>query len=259
MGTEVSNLALSADAVRVYWRPGCSSCAKVKDFLLSRGVDFISVDVVADPSGMERLSEFGIRSVPVVMRGSEFSFAQSLDDVSKFLKLPAQAVDRLSPADLVARWAYFLGAAKALAARVPPDQWLHAPQPEVTIVGLSYHILRIPVSFLACVQDGVQDWITVAMEPPPAGTQAEALIAFADQITAQVQSWWAELEDKTCAWPVTKYDGTHSAHVFLERQVWHSAHHTRQVADALTRLGVDVSGVIDPAMYERLPMPDRIW
>jgi hypothetical protein len=41
--------------------------------------------------------------------------------------------------------------------------------------------------------------------------------------------------------------------------VWHSAHHLRQVADALTQLGVDARDVIDPAKYVGLPMPDRIW
>lgn len=259
MGTEASHMAGDGEVVRVYWRPGCSSCARVKDYLTSRGVDFVSVDVVADPSGMETLARLGVRSVPVVMRGEVYSFAQSLDDVSQFLNLSTQVAERLSPGELIARWIYFLDAAKTLAWRVPPALWTHAPAPEVTLVGLNYHVFRIPMSFLACVEQGVLDWVSVAMEPPPAGTQAEALAAFADEITAKIEAWWAGLEDKSCAWPVTKYDGVHSAHVFLERQVWHSAHHTRQIADALNTLGVDVAGVIDPAKYVGLPMPARIW
>lgn len=245
--------------VRVFWRPGCSSCAKVKDYLNSRGIDFISVNVAVDRASMATLATLGIRSVPVVMRGTEFSFAQSLDDVARFLNLPTQTVERLSPAELIDRWIYFLKAGKALAARVPADRWLFAPQLDVTILGLTYHALRIPLAFLVCVEDGVQDWVRVAMEPPPPETRNEELARLADEIVARINAWWTALPDKTCAWPVAKYDGTHSAHVFLERQVWHSAHHLRQVADALTQLGVDVGHVIDPANYVGLPMPDRVW
>ncbi|HEY5754645.1 MAG TPA: glutaredoxin domain-containing protein [Steroidobacter sp.] len=245
--------------VRVFWRPGCSSCAKVKDYLNSRGIDFISVNVAVDRDAMTTLATLGIRSVPVVMRGTEFSFAQSLEDVARFLNLPTQAVERLSPAELIDRWIYFLGAGKALAMRVPADRWLFAPQLEVSIQSLTYHALRIPLAFLACVEDGVQDWVRVAMEPPSPETRHEELARLADEAVDRVNAWWAALPDKTCAWPVAKYDGTHSAHVFLERQVWHSAHHLRQVADALTQLGVDARDVIDPAKYVGLPMPDRIW
>ncbi len=31
--------------LRVYWRPGCSSCVKVKEFLTNLGVDYESVNV----------------------------------------------------------------------------------------------------------------------------------------------------------------------------------------------------------------------
>src|SRR5688500_11374629 len=116
--------------VRVFWRPGCSSCAKVKDYLTSRAIEFISVNVAEDREAMATLAKLSIRSVPVVMRGTEFSFAQSLEDVARFLNLPAQPVERLSPAELIARWNYFLQAGKALAARVPADGWLFAPQLE---------------------------------------------------------------------------------------------------------------------------------
>lgn len=249
----------SDDDVRVYWRPGCSSCARLKDYLTSSAVDFVSVNVAADPSAMAFLSQLGVRSVPVVVRGTEFTFAQSLEDVSRFLNLPRQTVEHLSPDELMARWIYFLEAGKTLAARVPADSWLYAPQPAVTILGLSYHIFRIPLSFLACVENGVQDWVHVAMEPPPAGTSHRDLADLADLVNARVSAWWAALPDKTCAWPVAKYDGVHSAHVFLERQVWHCAHHVRQVSDALTQIGIEAREIIDPAQYAGLPMPERIW
>lgn len=110
------------EEVRIYWRPGCSSCARVKDFLLSHGIAFRSIDIVAEPDGMAFLSDLGIRSVPVVMRGGEFSFAQSLEDVGRFLSLPERFPKRLDPAELVERWRYFIGAARSLAAKVPENR-----------------------------------------------------------------------------------------------------------------------------------------
>lgn len=257
MGAETAHM--EAAAVQVFWRPGCSSCARVKEFLASRGVPFESVDVAADPAALQRLAELGIRSVPVVMRGDDFTFAQSLDDVSKFLRLSAGQADRLPPEALVMRWREVLDAARILIRRVPADRWLWEPVPEQSLVHMAHHIFRIPISFLACVEDGVEDWVPVAMAPPPPDAGAAELEAVAADADAAIVRWWGAVHDPSCAWEVRKYDGVHTAHVFLERQVWHSAHHTRQLAAALTQIGVDVAGVIRPGLYDDLPMPAKVW
>jgi glutaredoxin len=36
--------------LKVYWRPGCSSCVKVKEYLAREGVAFESIDVSARPA-----------------------------------------------------------------------------------------------------------------------------------------------------------------------------------------------------------------
>ena len=71
--------------LKVYWRPGCSSCVKVKEYLTQQGVPFESVDVSARPEAMQDLLRFGVKTVPVVARGNEFVFAQALEDVSRFV------------------------------------------------------------------------------------------------------------------------------------------------------------------------------
>lgn len=247
-------------SVKVYWRPGCSSCARVKEFLTDKGIAYEAVDVVRDPAAMARLAALGIRSVPVVMRGDDFTFAQSLDDVANFLAIEADAPDRLSPTELIGKWAFVLAKATQLVHRMPSDSWRHEPVPGQTMLGLAYHIFRIPVSFVECVDHGVADWVAVAMEPPPAGmADGPALVSYGDAVRHRLLQWWAAVADKSCTWPVSKYDGVHTAHVFLERQVWHTAHHTRQLADALDRLGVDASSSIPPSTYAGLPLPSRIW
>jgi len=87
---------MDSQALRVYWRPGCSSCVKVKEFLSQLGVDYQSINVSATPEAMDELREMGVRTVPVVARGREYVFAQALEDVSRFLGKDVQ-MKRLPP------------------------------------------------------------------------------------------------------------------------------------------------------------------
>ena len=38
----------TAERVRVYWQPGCTSCLRMKEFLTKNGVPFVSVNVLAN-------------------------------------------------------------------------------------------------------------------------------------------------------------------------------------------------------------------
>jgi hypothetical protein len=50
------------------------------------------VNVMADPSGMERLGKFGVRNVPVVAKGDRFVFGQVLKDVAELVGVRAPSV-----------------------------------------------------------------------------------------------------------------------------------------------------------------------
>src|ERR687887_150313 len=104
--------------LRVYWRPGCSSCVKVKEFLANLGVDYESINVSARPEAMEELRALGVRTVPVVARGAEYVFAQELADVSAFI---GRRVDfqRLAPPELYDTWQKVLAAAQRHVLQIP--------------------------------------------------------------------------------------------------------------------------------------------
>ncbi|HVI22141.1 MAG TPA: glutaredoxin family protein, partial [Myxococcales bacterium] len=106
------------EGLKVYWRPGCSSCVKVKEFLTKLGVEFESVNVSARPEAMEELRALGVRTVPVVSRGREFVFAQELADVSAFVGR-AVTFQRLSPEALMRKWRTVLSAAQRHAMQIP--------------------------------------------------------------------------------------------------------------------------------------------
>ena len=44
------------DALKVYWRQGCSNCVKVKEYLAGLGVEFESIDVGLQPQAMADLT-----------------------------------------------------------------------------------------------------------------------------------------------------------------------------------------------------------
>src|SRR4051812_38499862 len=102
---------MESQSLKVYWRPGCSSCVKVKEFLSGLGVEYESIDVAARPQAMQELAELGVRTVPVVARGKEFTFAQALEDVSRFIGRDFSA-PRLPPQTLMDKWLTVLAAAQ---------------------------------------------------------------------------------------------------------------------------------------------------
>src|SRR4030095_14596443 len=93
------------EPITVYWTTGCSSCVRVKEFLTGKGVAYTSVNVATDPAAMKFLASLGIRSIPVVVRDrdEEYTCAQSLDDVARFVGID-YAADYLPPEVLMERW-----------------------------------------------------------------------------------------------------------------------------------------------------------
>jgi glutaredoxin len=58
--------------LRVYWQPGCTSCLRAREFLRQHGVPFLSVNVRDSDTARAELEALGVRTVPVVARGSEY-------------------------------------------------------------------------------------------------------------------------------------------------------------------------------------------
>ena len=137
-----------ADDFKVYWQPGCSSCLRAKEFLATRGIAYESINVRARPEAMEELANLGAQSVPVVVQGKRFVFAQDLGDLARFIGV---AFDRaqLPPAELVRRIDLILAATQRYLGQFPAaDLEEGLPGRERNILDLGYHIFVIPAAFL---------------------------------------------------------------------------------------------------------------
>ena len=247
--------------LKVYWRPGCSSCVKVKEFLGQLGVDYESIDVAARPQAMEELLALGVKTVPVVTRGGDYVFAQALEDVSRFVGREFVA-QRLPPGSLVEKWLRVLRAAQRHVVQLPAAR-LHERAVESrdrSIRDLAYHIYQIPDAFLQAVEDGVEDLTAVYNAPPPAEVKTtEQIAAYGSRIEKKLEAWWRARRDKSCRETVKTYYGERPLHELLERCTWHSAQHARQIIAVLERLGIEPDGRLTAEDYAGLPMPKGLW
>lgn len=247
--------------LKVYWRPGCSSCVKVKEYLKQQGVPFESIDVSARPEAMKELLAFGVKTVPVVARGNEFVFAQALEDVSRFVGAKFDS-KRLPPQQLIEKWLAVLRAAQRHATQIPPARMGEraVESRDRSIRDLAYHVYQIPDAFLRAVEDGLEDLTTTYNAPPPAEVvSTQDIQKYGESVTARLERWWSQLPDKSCRQTVKTYYGERPLHELLERCTWHSAQHARQMISVLERLGVEPKGKLTAADYAGLPMPQGLW
>jgi glutaredoxin/uncharacterized damage-inducible protein DinB len=252
---------METEALKVYWRPGCSSCVRVKEFLTELGVEYESVNVSARPESFEELRALGVRTVPVVTRGAQYVFAQELADVSRFL---GRAVEfrRLAPAELMEKWLSILDAAQAHAGQIPPERLAERATlgRDRSIRDLAYHVYQVPEAFLAAVEHGVEDLSALYNAPPPSEiATGDDIRSYGAGVVERLGHWWSTLADKSCVAEVKTYYGPQPLHHLLERCTWHSAQHARQIAVVLQRFGIEPSPPLTAEHYAGLPMPAGLW
>jgi len=249
------------DALRVYWRPGCSSCVKVKEFLSQLGVDYVSVNVSAQPEAMDELRELGVRTVPVVTRGRDYVFAQALEDVSRFVGKEVR-IDRLPEDVLMRKWLVVLEAAQRHVMQIPQERLreLATEGRNRSIRDLAYHIYQIPDSFLQAIEDSNPDLTAIYNAEPPVEVRTpEDIRAYGARVTARLRRWSSASLRAWLGRTVPTYYGERPLHELLERSTWHSAQHARQIVVVLERLGITPDGPLTAEDYAGLPMPVGVW
>ena len=249
------------DNLRVYWRQGCSSCVKVKEYLTGLGVDYESIDVGLKPKAMDELREMGVRSVPVVARGREYVFAQALEDVSKFIGREYR-IARLAPEELVRRDLHVLAAAQRHVLQLPQDELAQRATPgrDRSIKDLAYHVYQVPEAMLDAVEKGNPNLADHYNALPPADVKTpQQIAAFGKSVSERLERWWKNLADKSCKQTVKTYYGERPLHELLERTVWHSAQHARQIIAVLEGFGIKPNGPLTAEDYKGLPLPKGLW
>lgn len=253
--------APSRPEISVYWKPGCSMCLRVKEFLEEQGIPFESLNVMERDDAMDELVAAGVRGLPVVRRGAQVILAQSLDDLSEFVGASGDHNGaRLSQDELLERWDHVLAAARKVISGFDPEtlEQRAIPVRERTIKELSAHVFQIPEAFLKIVNEGVVDTRDIQARPRANIVTRSDLLSYIDAVHEHYRAWRAAGGDRLIGDHIETFWGRQPAIVVLERFVWHSTQHTRQLdIVAAGRAGAELQVAQD--LYARLPLPARLW
>ena len=210
---------------------------------------------------MAELRDLGARSVPVVSRGARFVFAQVIKDVVDFLDLSDDTAPELSPADLAARLDRILEGAIRLTRQMPDERLEDVlPNRPRSWRVLMHHVFQIPVAFLDMDGHGRTLTYESMTAPPPDGMRTSAAIAdHGEKVRARCSAWWDRAGDSDFSGRVPTYFGGTTRHEMLERTVWHTAQHVRQVASLLERAGVAPDRPPTGDDLRGLPLTDKVW
>lgn len=245
-------------SLTVYWQPGCTSCLKVREFLRDHGVTFESVNVREDPSAAARLAALGVRSVPVIARGTEFVHGQDLATVARFVGIDLD-VERLPVPVLVSRLMALLDSAAALAGQLPPDA-LHETLPgrERTHLDLAWHVPQVVAGFLDAALGGRLGFEYFERRSPGHVTAAADAVRVIRSVSQALAVWWGANQSCLPA-ELDTYYGRQPLHAVLERTTWHVAQHARQLERLLERRGLQPRPRLEPALLAGLPLPADVW
>jgi glutaredoxin len=244
--------------ISVYWKPGCSSCLKTKEYVEELGLDFESVNVLEDEAGFQEVLNSGLRSIPAVRLRDRYVYSQNLDDVAKLL-----GVDRLhtplSQKELFDRWDAILTAVPRILEKFS-DADLAVdviPNRKRSVKDLFVHIGQLAHAFVEHQENGLID-----IKPVHAYVDS-SIVTKADVQThlaarhAEWKAWRRRGEDKIPE-KLETYYGLQPSIQVVERGTWHTTQHARQLdLIAAGRLGAEFE--IAPALYAGLPLPKRLW
>lgn len=248
--------------LKAYWQPGCTSCLRMKEFLTRHGVAFVSVNVLADKAAFAELAELGVRSVPIVRRGSDWANGQVLRDVARVAGIAWGEATMLPAPELFRRLVAIQAAAQRLFAQIPDAKLgQQLPNRPRSYAQLAYHIFNIADAWLEHevqvlpLREGAYGRV-----PPPDMTSKAQVLAYGQGVSDGLHAWWngaGQTTDFTRRANV--YFGDVSLHEFLERTTWHSGQHVRQLTMVLGLLGIEPDRAPSREVFDGLPMPDKVW
>jgi glutaredoxin len=251
---------MSATAgIKLFWKPGCSSCLRTKEFLAKQGIAFESVNAEANPAALAQLKALGARGLPVIALGNRFTLCQSFGEVLKFLGLEGGAGAPLPGAVLFQKLEVILATAARITRQFPPAQLKQTFRNRNRTQGaLAFHIFRVVEMGIAAAQGQGMD-NEHFNDQPPADWSGEDIAQWGLTIRAQALAWWNADPARDLKQRVPTYYGRPELHDMLERMVWHAAQHTRQLALMLESGGTQPECILTAEDLRGLPVPDEVW
>jgi glutaredoxin len=247
---------MSVDVV-AYWLPGCSSCLRMKEFLDRAGIAYSPINVESDPAAQQRLGALGLPA-PVVCVGDECVSGVDLAVVADAVGFPYDPPNILSSEELVARYNAILDAGCRYIAQMPEEAFPHMLPGRIReMVDVAAQVVTVMRAFVGAFNHDRHTIDDYAVSPER--RNREGLLIQAEETRQIVNDWW-ELDgfDDPLDRVVETYWGYPTLHEVMEREVWHTAQHTRQLMYVLEIFEVDVDGPLTEELLRGLPLPKGI-
>jgi glutaredoxin len=252
----------SETVIKAYWQPGCTSCLRMKEFLTRHGVPFVSVNVLEDKDGVAELAALGLRTVPIVRRGTDWANGQVLRDVARVAGIAWGGAKILPVSELCARLVEIQTTAQRLFAQIPDDKLGRMlPRRPRSYAQLAYHIFNIADAFLEHEVDGLPLAEGAYGRVPAPGKDGKAeILAYGADVLRRFEAWRdGPAKTTDFARKAKVYYGDVTLHDYLERTVWHSGQHVRQLVMVLGFLDIAPDRPPTPETFAGLPMPVKVW
>ena len=254
------NLALP---LKLYWQPGCSSCLKMKEFVLDHGVPFESINVLEDEEGLKTLQEMGIRMVPIAARGNVWANGAVFRDVAEVAGFEYGGQKILKPEQIKNKVLMITDAAGRFLNQIPDNKLdIVLPGRPRSYRQLVYHVFDIPRVFLDRVEyDAPYTYEALRSILPKEMKTKEDLFAYGRNVHHRFSNWWdKDGQFADFSQPGKVYYGDVTLHEVLERTGWHSGQHLRQIMLMLRdKLGIEPKQPITDEDLAGLPLPKNIW
>ena len=197
----------------------------------------------------------------MVSKGDKYVFAQVIRDVIEFLELDDDPTPELTPEVLAERFTEILKIAVSLVQQFPDvslDNEL--PNRPRSWKVLLHHVFQIPKAFLDLEEMNQKYTYEMMTESPPEKLKNSSNIAnFGEEIINRFILLWKKSSDSDFSKQVPTFFGMTSRNELLERTVWHSTQHVRQIQSLLENLNIKPRVIISKEQLEGLPLTYEIW
>lgn len=223
-------------------------------------MDFEPVNVHGDPVARAEMESLGIPQVPATVVDGGFVHGWNPGALARLVGVEMDDTPALAPRELAQSLDNILYYAEHLLRRLTPAQLaLKHPERNRALRDLSFHVFRLSVAFVDCMEQGFleRDWLQEGA--PPDAQSGEAIAAYGHAARERIAAWFAQASDDVLAGTARTYYGDQSVHLLLERTTWHAGQHLRQVYDLLVSDGSLPVPPLAPELFEGLPMPTDLW
>ncbi len=165
----------------------------------------------------------------------------------------------LDAVGLVERYERVLAAAPRFLRQIPAEHLNdNLPHRDRSYLALGNHLVQIAADFMD-VAHGADFTGPLAASVPAIDLGVAALEDKSCHVGQALRHWLGEASEARLQRTVVTYFGEQTLHQVLERCVWHSAQHARQLMMVLELLGIPADDPLTEADFAGLPMPAGVW